>query len=1141
MSRTALLWAARALLVGLFVPLSLWAQFDTGQISGFVRDATGSVIPGADITVTNEGTGLERRVVSNDTGYYVAPNLPPGTYTVVVEVPGFKRFVSTGHRVAAGLAVAVNASLQVGEVTEIVNVVASSAAVQSDTATVGRVIETTEIQNLALSGRNPIFLAALKAGVRRGSLDNFSYAMDSGGFAISGSRSQDNLISVDGAVATRTRARGTSIGSVDLESVQEMQVLTANYGAEYGGATGGQIRIITKSGGRDFHGSVYEYFRNDVLDANTWSRNRAGQDREALRFNQFGYIFSGPIFIPGGWNANREKLFFMWSQEWVRHRREQTSIQTVPSLAMREGDFSELLDPDNTFFGSPRVINDPETGEPFPNNSIPADRLSSNGLGLLRAYPAPTPGFQQGTNNFFQTRPIPTNQRKETLSIDWIINDDQTFRARVQNYNFTQLDAFRGGFDLAVTDWDRPNRTSTFNHIWTFSPVTVNELTVAASVDRVFIEVQREGNRFARSQFGIDYPYLFPERKEIEDKIPTIAVSNFATVDGGPYPAFSSGPIYTISDNLTRTFGNHTVKVGAMFERYGQNDFDQINVTGVPGGTNNQNGRFVFTDLRAGAATTGLAVANAAVGLFDTYAEIGPRAYTPYRANMFEWYIQDSWRATEKLRLELGVRHSVGTPYFYSLWGNMAAFDPSRYDPSRAAVLDPDTGFILSGDRFNGVVIPGTGWPDAASGRVAIADSGEFDHLFSGGDNYWGERQWGNFQPRIGIAYAINDETVIRAGGGKFVARPGVSDNIFLGGNPPFQPMVSIANGVADDPAGGQPSNFPQFFMTSDPVFKYPSSYNWSINVQREIGFETAIEIGYVGRVGLHLERERDLNQLAPGTLFLPENQGVNVNALRPFKGFAFIPMGETAARSRYNGLQIEATRRMVDGFAFGVAYTYSKSEDNASGRRERAYNALDDRNFWGPSGFDTRHVMVIHYIYELPFLRDRSNLTGKLLGGWQVSGVTQLQTGTPITIGTSDDFAGIGRADFVPWNFSGDPFLSKSDRNFADAAGDGNFYFRTTNADGSPIFTQPGQGTFGNQTRNQLLHNPGLQVWNLALFKDFAITEGQRFQVRAEAFNLPNHPNWGGATTNPRSASFGQVTSKSGNRNVQISLRYSF
>lgn len=1120
--------------------LPCFAQSDSGQISGYVKDSSGAVVVGASVTLVNEATRLERRAQTNETGYFVVANVPPGFYTVTFEAAGFKKFTSTGNKLDANVATSVNATLEVGAVTETVEVVANLAQVQAETATVGKTVDAQQISNLMLNGRNPIWLALLKPGVRSGSsMAGFSFGLTSGGLSINGARTQDMNIAVDGAVAIRTRANGTSIGVGDVETLQEMQILTANYNAEYGRSAGGQIRMVTKSGTSQFHGSFYEYFRNNELDANSWARNRAGLPREARRFNQFGYVLSGPVTIPGKFNTNRNKLFWLWSQEYVRFRRENTSIQTVPSMAMRNGDFSELLNPANTFFGRVRVVNDPTTGMPFANNVIPRSMLSSNGVGFMNAYPEPVPGFLQGTNNFIQTRPQPTNQRKDTISLDYNVNEKHVLRFRHQNYSFTQLDAFRGGFDRAVTDWSRPNKTASLNHIWTISPTTVNEFLVTGSVDRVFIGVDRTGERFARSRYGINYPYIFPERKEIFDKIPTINVSNFATLDGGPYPAFSSGPIYTVSNNTTRVVGNHTVKFGAYFERLGQNDFDQINVTGVPGGTNNQNGRFVFDDTRAGAATSGLALGNAALGLFTTYAEIGPRAYTPYRANMFEMFVQDSWRVNEKLRLELGVRYSLMQPYFYSLWGNMAVFDPSRYDPARAAVVDPRTGNVISGDRYNGVVIPGTGWPDAARGRVAIADTGEFDHLFSGGSRTWGQRQNLNFQPRIGVAYSFDPKTVVRSGFGSFLARPGVSDNIFLGGNPPFQPMVSIANGQADNPGGGTRANFPQFFMTSDPVFKIPRAYNWHAIVQREVQFNTTIEVGYIGRVGTHLERERDLNQLQVGTL--QANPGINPAALRPYSGFQFIPMGETAARSTYHALQLEVNRRFSRGFSYGLAYTLSKSMDNASGRRDRPYNAYDDRNFWGKSSFDTRHIAVINFIYEMPFFRDRSAFTGKLLGGWQVSGVTQFQTGVPITVGTPDDFAGIGRTDLQPWSVNGATGLSRGERAFSQGTADQNFWFRTTSG-GDPIFTRPAAGTFSNQNRNSLpFHDVGLQNWNLGLFKEFMAGEVHRFQFRAEFFNFPNHPNFSGVTRDPRSGTFGKVTGKTSERNVQLSLRYSF
>ena len=1119
----------------------LHAQADTAQLSGYVRDASGSVIPGATVVITNEATGVAREVQSNENGYYVVSALPPAYYTVAVEAEGFKRGVQTNNKLDANLASQVDVVLEVGAITESIEVRAQAVQLQSETATVGRLVEETQIKNITLNGRNPLFLAMLKPGVTRsGSLAGFSFGLTSGGFSINGSRSQDNIISMDGAVNMRTRSNGTSVGVADLETVQEMQILTANYNAEYGRSSAGQIRFVTKSGSQDFHGSFYEYFRNEKLDANSWSRNRSGLDREARKFNQFGYVLSGPVYIPGKWNSDKNKLFWLWSQEWVRFRREVTSIRTVPSLAMREGDFSELLG-DNAFFGNPQVVRDPVTGDPFPNNVISADRLSKNGLGMLAAYPLPTPGFQQGSDNFIQTRPQPTDQRKDTVSIDYNPTQSHAFRFRLQNYGLFEPEAFRGGTDRAVRTIDRPNRTYTLNHIWTASPTWINEFLASVSYDRVYLEVPVTP-RLDRSTYGIDYPYVFSEPKEIDIKIPTIAISNFVTVDGGPYPASSSGPIYQLSNNVTKIFGNHTFKFGGRFERAGQNDFDQINVSGVPGGTNNQNGRFQYTDDRLGAPSTGLAIANAAMGLFTRYAEIGPRAYTPYRSLMGEFFVQDSWKATQKLRIELGLRYSLLTPYYYSVWRNMAVFDPNSYDPNNAAVLDPATGNVLSGNRYNGVVIPGDGFKD--DGRVPISQTGEFDHLFNGGPKYWGQVQKKNFQPRIGIAYRIGEKSVLRSGFGRYYARPGVADNIFLGGNPPFQPMASISTGLADNPGGGEAVGFPQFFMTNDPVYKIPSSIMWNATFQREIGFNTLIEAGYVGRVGSHLERVRDLNQNPVGTMLRPDviENDLNPDFLRPYKGFANIIQGENAARSEYNGLQLSANRRFNEGLSFGVAYTYGKSVDNADGRRDRIYNNYDDSNFWGPSDFDIRQSLVTNFVWELPFFQN-PGLARSILGGWTVSGVVQFQTGRPRTIELGVDYAGIGEAISQPWEVLENPRLSRGDRGFSEGAGNDDVYFFSTNdSTGRTIFTPPAPGTFSQtQNRNQWIRDPGFQNWNLGVFKQFQITERQSVSFRGEFFNLPNHPNLSGPQLNPTNSNFGRVTAKNSERNVQLSLRYSF
>lgn len=1150
MNRTRIVLAACFVLTLLVasLPQSLIAQTDFSQLSGIVRDSTGAVVPGAQVTVRNEATALERRSTTNASGYYIAPNIPPGNYAITVEAQGFKRFITTGKKVDASISATQDVALQVGEVSEVIEVAASAAQLQTDTAVVGGTVETEQIENLMLNGRNAIRVALLKAGVSSGSsMASFGFGLTDGGYSINGSRTQDNLITMDGAVATRTRANGTSIGVADVDTLAEVQILTANFNAEYGRSGGGQIRMVTKSGTNELHGNLYEYFRNDRLDANTWSRNRAGQDREKLRYNQFGYNASGPVFIPKFYDG-RNKFFWLWSQEWVVYRKESTSITTVPTEAFRQGDFSQLLDPSNPFYtrtvNNQQVgiqINDPTTNLPVPGNIIPLARRSANGMGLLNAYPLPTAGFLQGRNNFIQTRPSPENQRKDTIALDYNISDAQSIRYRRQFYSYDVVDAFRGGTDRAVSALDRPNITHSLSHTWTVNPTTINETMASASADRVYIEVDATGNRYGRSQYGINYPYIFPDRKEIFDKIPTVVIPGMTDLDGGPYPAFSSGPIYQIQNTTTKILNNHTLKFGARFDRQGQNDFDQINVTGVPGGTNNQNGRFAFTDN----TLSGLGIANAVFGTAATYAEIGPRAYTPYRSHSFEWFFQDSWRVSDRLSLELGVRHTLVEPYYYSLWRNMAVFDYDSYDPNNAAVLDPGTGNVLSGNRYNGVRIPGDGWPDAARGRVAIADSGEFDHLFTGGSKTWGQWQKLNFQPRVGFAYKITSKSVFRGGAGKFFARPGVADNIFLGGNPPFQPMVSIANANVDQPGAGSATGFPQFFMTSDPVFKIPSSWTWNATFQQEVGGGVTFDVAYVGRQGQNLERTRETNALQPGTI--QANPNVNENYLRPYKGFAFINLGENAARSIYHGLQISAERRFNKGLAFGGAYTFSNSEDDASDRRSQIVNPFDARHSWGPSNFNRRQVLVLNYVWELPIFRNSDNFAGKVLGGWEIAGVTQMQTGTPNQVGLSTDMAGIGSGNqFQPFNINGDPVISGGSRGFAgpdNPAASDQYWFRKTNSDGTDIFTRPAAGTFAATGWRGSFYNPGMQSWNISATKGFRITESQSVQFRSEFFNFPNYANWSNPETNPNNGNtFGKITGKSGDRRqIQFSLRYSF
>src|SRR5947209_5754615 len=416
---------------------SAHAQFDSGQISGFIRDTQQGALPGTTVTVTHEGTSNKRSTVTNSTGFYVFPEIAVGTYTVAIELPGFKKLVRTGIRLTAASQIAVDAELELGSLEETVTVTAGQTFVQTTTAQVARTIETRQIQELTVNGRNPIYLASLKPGVRGGTIGTFDPdSVSNGSFSINGSRADEYLVTIDGAVATRTRSSGSMLGAQDVDTVEEVQVLTANYRAEYGRSSAGQIRFVTKSGTQQFHGDGLENYRNAALDANQWQRNRSGDPRlsngpDPYSFNQWGFHLGGPVLLPGGFNADRSKLFFFWGEEWIRRRDTPTSTQTVPTSAVRRGYFSELLNPSNPFFSRTRVITDPLTGQPFPNNVIPANRLSPNGQALLDVYPSPTPGFQQGTSNWIGTQPRHSDLRKDTVKFDYVPTSSQRFPAAI--------------------------------------------------------------------------------------------------------------------------------------------------------------------------------------------------------------------------------------------------------------------------------------------------------------------------------------------------------------------------------------------------------------------------------------------------------------------------------------------------------------------------------------------------------------------------------------------------------------------------------------------------------------------------------------------------------------------------------------
>lgn len=1115
--------------------VALWtgsaqAQFDTGQISGFVRDSGGLLIPGVTVTVINEGNRQLRQTASNDEGYFAFPNLMVGTYTVEAELAGFKRFVQTGVRVSAASRIGVDPVLEVGEITDSVTVLSSLAAVQAETAVLGRTVGERELLRMPISGRNPVFLARLKAGVVGGRMSSFrGTALGTGIQSISGGRANDVLITVDGAIANRTRStEDTMLGPQHLETTQEVQVLTSNYSAEYGRASSGIVRMVSKSGTREFHGTLTHLFQNSALNANTWSRNRSPDPRlnekpEPWRYNQFGFALGGPLFLPGKFNADRSKLFFFWGEEGSRRRQEVFRTLTVPSLAMRQGDFSELLDPANPFFRRVRRVTNRETGQPFANNVIPPHRISPQGQALLRAYPEPIPGFLQGTANWFSSFPTWQNQRKDTLRIDYLLSQRHSlfFRGTHIPYRFNEVRGSAVKHEL----WSRPNRTAAIGLTSTFSPTFINESTLSASSDGLG-EIASDpacGALCLRSRAGISYPTLFPlAEKEDPEKLPTLSITGLSTLDNGPYPGAWAGFSYVLTNNMTKILRSHTLKWGVYVEYSGQNDKIQFTSASAPA-TNNQNGAFRFFDTGHPQAT-GLAIANALLGHFNDYSEFGAKPMTPFVGWHFDWFVQDSWKVTPKLNLEAGLRHSLWPPW-RSKWNTLALFHSAFYDPARAAVVDPRAGFIVSGDRYNGIVMPGDGPLESALSRFPFLR--DFTHLYHGLPRGLAETHKNMFQPRLGVGYALNRKTALRAGGGRFYNRIAINRDLAAGGQPPFMEQFTVINGSVDAPGGAVRRDFPFTIAMQDPILRLPTAWTWNVTLQRELPAEVSLEVAYVGRRGYHNQRKRNINQLQPGTV--QANRGINPHALRPFPGMGIIGLSEHSGVSRYNALQIGVDRRAATGLQLGLAYTYSRNKDNGSAETELLPNAYDDKAYYGISDLDRPHVLLIHYIYDLPS-PTRSGFLRSVLGGWGIAGINQFQSGGPFSVRHGADHAGVGPGSGSQfWHQVGDPKQVER-TNFTESA----VWFNRE------AFVQPAPGTFGVQPLNALRH-PGFWEWNVSLLRSFRVAEKQSFYLRWEAFNVLNHPTLGGANSNPTSGNFGLVTSKGGNRTMQIVLQYHF
>jgi hypothetical protein len=1121
------------------------AQFDTAQVSGAIQDNTGGVLPGVDVVLVAEGTGQERRAVTNETGLYTFPNVPVGNYRINATLSGFKPVARTGVRVNAGVNIRVDIQLELGGLTETVQVEAATTLV--DTSVVGRTVRAEQIADTPLSARRATQVAQLVPGTiggNMGGLPTAAATFATGITSINGGRSEEFMTTVDGAPSIRVRANGGfTMGMQNADTVEEVQVLTTNYQAEHGRASAGLLRLVTKSGTQQFRGNAFWTGQDDALNANSWTNNRAGIAKSPVNFNQYGFTAGGPIYVPGVFNSDRSKLFFFWGEEWDRIRSVENQQAIVPSAAMRTGDFSELLNPANTYYRAVRLIRDPRTGLPcttadqrgcFPGNIIPRDRISPNGLALLNSYPLPTPGFLQGTNNWIGTPATFDDTRKDSIKIDYVPANNHRIAVRHTWAPHVWNDPESATAFSSI--WDYPGRTMAATYTGALSSTLINEASFSwGSTEPSRFFGQRNCDYCpggtglvpypTRSSIGLNYPFIFPDTKLDPDKLSNLAVQSFSTLTLNQYPGYWYDFVFVWSDSLTKIQGNHTFKAGASVERSGMKDQIQLSSAAAPA-TTNQNGSFRFFDTTR-TDGSGLAISNALLGLFDDYTEFGTKPLTNFIGMGYDFYGQDSWKVTRQLTLELGLRYSL-----WQQWRDensaIASFQSQFYDPARAVTIDRAAGFVVpeSGDPFNGVALPGDRPTDEA--LALFPQLAGLERLYHGLPEGFAPDPKDGLQPRLGMAYALNDATTIRSGIGLFLNRPQINTSAAYGFNPPLSETATVINGNVDAPAGAQRRTFPLVMAMFSPDYANARSWAWNVTMDRQLPWQNMVQLSYVGRSATNLERARNINQLQPGTI--QANPGVNPNALRPYKGFAGITLYETTGRSRYNAMQLQVTRRATRGVGYSLAYTFSRTKDDGSSRLTIIPNAYDDGGLYGIADFDRPHVLITQASYRTPALDSAPAVLQGILGDWNLGGVLQAQSGAPFDVTTAVDIAGVGGGSGAQYyNVVGNPDEGRTEFDGTRAV-----WFNRN------AFQAPAAGTYATNWVRNNLRQPGF--WDLHMSLRKSVRMGtHRAELRWDVFNVLNHTNLGAASSNPTSADFGTITSRTGQRTMQIGLQYIF
>ncbi len=1118
---------------------SVFAQ-TFGEITGEVRDPTGAVVAGAAIALTNIGTNAARTTESNDVGVYAFPAIPPGQYNIKAEKQGFKTYTRTGIQIQVELRARLDIDMQVGQLSEVVEVSAQAALLTSENSTVGTVIEGRQIVDMPLNGRNYLSLVALAPNVSFGFPSAGQAGSRQGGIrseqsiSVAGQRAQYNRFTLDGVENTDPNFN-TFVVLPSIDALQEFKVQSGIYPAEYGrGAV--QINVSTKSGTNDYHGTLFSFVRNEKLDAKNYAFTSARPPKDPFKWNQFGFTVGGPVSVPKLLKG-KDKLFFMANYEWFRQRRNVQAVNSLPSVAMDGGDFSELTRLPASNALNIAGIYDPRTRTPsgntltatlFPNNIIPASRLHPTSKALLEFYPTPNLPIVDLRNNFIQAQGRPINRDQFISRFDWVESTKSQWNGRYSWGDENQLtEALRLNGSKIVTNFNQYMVGNTR----VLSSSMVNEARFGFTQ---FYNTTGPELAFSRDVVGaLKIPGL-NSGPPVQWGIPNVSLSGvyagFGNDSEGPYENNNSA--IQLIDNFSLIRGKHSFKFGGEFrnDRYNQigNQFARGQFTFTRNASNNlaitQRSGDPFADYLLGETYQ----AEAAVSI----------ANAKFRSTGFALYFDDNWKLTSKVTLNIGLRYEL-TPSWEdqtgTLFNGIVPFD------ARMTLENPN---VADRNLYPFFQRQGAARQDCYEGlrlrwvNIATKCDGLLGNRLVGVDK-------NDFAPRFGITWSPSPKWVIRTGGGYFYSQDS--------GNPRFDMARNLAgrlryNSNTNTPnldwttalasISGGLANVDHPYTFANPYDRRtPYAIQYMFNVQRELPMGTLLELSYLGSLTRHLEAMRAVNETLPADPRV-DRRGIPDRA--PFPTFGRIQLVDNGGVGKYNGLGVKLTKRYNSGLTYLVSYTYSKSIDTATAIRNQGGDVLFPQNSYcrscekARSSHDARHRLIPSVLWELPFGKGRKfgidNPVGNALGGgWQLSTNLTLQTGFPVTITNGLDTSNTGSINDRAQNNGQKPDLPRGQQ-------DPQRFFNTS------VFSVASPGTFGNTGRNTLM-SPGIINWDFAAHKNFRLmSEARYLQFRFEAFNFPNHPNWGNPNTNVASGAFGQITGTRTNmRNLQLALKFVF